>query len=240
MKWIYCLIKYHRPRKATKVDGAYSDSDTLFWFLNSEICKYIEKILQCEVPGCSVYCGGSFPLKVYLPESDLDIVVFLPNTDDMSVVLKVFCGLCAEIQRSDTKAVAESMFRIKNFEFVNARVKLAHCLVNNMHIDIAINQKSSLASAIFLNEVDNIIGHRHLFKRSILLVKVVSYITNSIPTSCYCRHGACMRASDTAVFPSLDPNLACCRRMLCLCLSCTYLISTPPSRTLFMCCAASY
>lgn len=126
------------------------------------------------MPGCAVHCGGSFPLKVYLPESDLDIVVFLPNTDDMNVVLKVFCGLCAEIRRNDSKTATDCVFRIKNFEFVNARVKLAHCLVNNMHIDIAINQKSSLASAIFLNEADKIIGHEHLFKRSLLLVKVLS------------------------------------------------------------------
>jgi hypothetical protein len=61
---------------------------------------------------------------------------------------------------------------IRNVEFVNARTKVTHCLINNIGVDITVNQIGALSSLVFLEEVDRMIGCDHLFKRSLLLIKV--------------------------------------------------------------------
>ncbi len=61
---------------------------------------------------------------------------------------------------------------IRNIEYVNARTNLLHCIVNNTHVDITVNQISAFASIIFLEEADRLIGEHHLFKRSLILIKV--------------------------------------------------------------------
>ena len=69
---------------------------------------------------------------------------------------------------------------IRNVEFVNARTKVAHCKINNLGIDVTVNQTSSLSSAAFLEEIDRLIGFNHLFKRSLILIKVCSNFSHSL------------------------------------------------------------
>ena len=47
---------------------------------------------------------------------------------------------------------------IRNVEFVNARTKLAHCLVNNISVDVTVNQIGSLLTLTFLEESELITG----------------------------------------------------------------------------------
>eukprot|EP00605_Chrysophyceae_sp_TOSAG23-4_P002963 GSChrysophyteH1.ASY1.ANO1.3265.1 assembled CDS len=60
---------------------------------------------------------------------------------------------------------------IRNVEFINARTKVCHCVVNNLGVDITINQAGALKTVVFIEECDTFIGKNHLFKRSVLLVK---------------------------------------------------------------------
>lgn len=62
--------------------------------------------------------------------------------------------------------------KIQRIEFINARIKVVKCVINQTSLDITANQKSSLASATFLEEADRIIGKQHLYKRSVILIKV--------------------------------------------------------------------
>lgn len=66
----------------------------------------------------------------------------------------------------------EQDFPIRNVEFINARVKLLHCVVRNVGIDITVNQRGVLGSLLFIEEADKTIGCDHLLKKSILLIKV--------------------------------------------------------------------
>jgi hypothetical protein len=61
--------------------------------------------------------------------------------------------------------------KIQRIEFINARIKVVKCVINQTSLDITANQKSSLASATFLEEADRIIGREHLYKRSVILIK---------------------------------------------------------------------
>lgn len=49
--------------------------------------------------------GGSFPLRVYLPESDLDVVILTKTTenekDDLKEILNIFSCLCKAINESE-------------------------------------------------------------------------------------------------------------------------------------------
>jgi tRNA nucleotidyltransferase (CCA-adding enzyme) len=67
--------------------------------------------------GCTVELGGSFPLKTYLPESDLDVVVLTPlgceEKDDVKDILQIFSCLCGAIKENE-----------KNMPAFDAEVKL--------------------------------------------------------------------------------------------------------------------
>lgn len=108
-----------------------------------------------------------------MPESDLDIVLFTRNRGDqgrdIEHILGVFNALCREIALEEERSIS---FKIRNVEFINARIKLSKCYINNIGVDITVNQVGSLATLAFLEEADRAIGQDSLFKRSLLLIKV--------------------------------------------------------------------
>lgn len=144
--------------------------------------------------------SGSCCSKTYLPDGDLDLVLitssFTSNVSDMQDLSFVFSALCEEIYRkeqdlktqqqllyqqptggpSNHKRPIDSEFTVRNIEFINARTKLLHCVVDAYSVDVTINQIGVIASMLFLEEVDREIGEEHLFKRSIMLIKVLQYL----------------------------------------------------------------
>ncbi|XP_031251293.1 uncharacterized protein LOC116109199 [Pistacia vera] len=54
-------------------------------------------------------------------------------------------------------------------------VKIIKCLVEDVVVDISVNQLGGLCTLCFFEEVDNLINHSHLFKRSIILIKAWCY-----------------------------------------------------------------
>ncbi|XP_052626935.1 uncharacterized protein LOC128133508 [Lactuca sativa] len=60
------------------------------------------------------------------------------------------------------------------------QVKIIKCLVENIMVDISFNQLGGLCTLCFLEEVDNLINHNHLFKRSIILIKAWCYYESRI------------------------------------------------------------
>lgn len=104
------------------------------------------------------------------------------SRNEMQRLTSIFNSWCEEISdkeegissssSSGSSSSSDMMMTIRNIEFVNARTKLAHCLVNNISIDITVNQIGSVITITFLEEVDRFIGYNHLFKRSLILIKV--------------------------------------------------------------------
>jgi hypothetical protein len=137
---------------------------------------------------------GSSALKTYLPDGDLDIAVFMPqiwakpkgdssgNTRQWFISL---CeALCLEAVHSDRdgkgntggkqvrQAKEHLQCTVRNVTFVNAEVRIVKCLVDNIAIDITVNQTQSLDALVQFEEADRKFGQRHLFKRSVIVIKL--------------------------------------------------------------------
>lgn len=141
-----------------------------------DVVAFIREIVTTRIDRTFIVECGSSALKSYLPESDLDLVLLSPDAqnhrEEMGLLTNIFHAICDEIADKEDGKSKFSDMTIRNVEFVNARTKLAHCLVNNIAVDVTVNQVGALATVAFLEEVDRFIGCDHLFKRSVLIIKV--------------------------------------------------------------------
>ena len=136
-----------------------------------------------------IFGCGSSTLKTFLPESDLDLILITPSfaCAETKLLLEVFEALyqtmTTGLEDSPGSELSSSQKGlglaarclqpiIRNLQVINARTKVISGLVNNISMDITINQINGLASITFLEEIDQAIGDNHLFKRSVLLIKV--------------------------------------------------------------------
>ena len=140
---------------------------------------FIENVLkQGGEKGFSELLGsGSFCSRTYLPASDIDLVLLTGDNvvNEMEHILSVFQSLCKEVSMRDSGnsvlSSVQSPMTIRNVEFINARTKLCHCLVNNVGVDVTINSVGALTTVLFIEEADRYLAKDHIFKRSLLLVK---------------------------------------------------------------------
>ncbi|PIA58012.1 hypothetical protein AQUCO_00500147v1 [Aquilegia coerulea] len=116
---------------------------------------------------------GSVPLNTYLPDGDIDLtVVNSQNVKDVADGMEA-------ILRLEQQNTAPT-FEVKNVRYICAEVKLIKCLVQSIVVDISFNQYGGFFTLHFLQQVDCYIGHNHLFKPSIVLVKVWCYYESHI------------------------------------------------------------
>ncbi|KAF1865345.1 hypothetical protein Lal_00004719 [Lupinus albus] len=134
--------------------------------LRNSVVSYLQRLIMNSVP-CQVFTFGSVPLKTYLPNGDIDLTAFSYNQD-----LKD--SLVHEVQRvleSERNKNKNAKFHVKEVRYIEGEVTILKCLVNKFVVDISFNQISGLSALCFLEEVDNLIAHNHLFKCSIILIK---------------------------------------------------------------------
>lgn len=142
-----------------------------------DTCTFIQDVIKSKLKA-NMCLGntGSFPVRCYLPESDLDMALICGDQAkqyEAGLILAVFTTLCSNIIDTESEVAGrEQVFIIRNVEFRNARTRLAHCVVNNIDVDITVNQINALASNILIEEADRIVGFNHLFKKSLLVIKV--------------------------------------------------------------------
>jgi DNA polymerase sigma len=140
-------------------------------------------------------------------------------SEEMYYLNQTFLALCEEISRKDDNSLPNcassfpssaissvsapsvllppslslvpcSDFVIRNVEFINARTKLIHCKINNLGVDITVNQVGALSAVLFLERIDSFIQNSHLFKRSLLLVKVcLSFFSHFLVLQVFVRLG---------------------------------------------------
>uniref|UniRef100_A0ACD5YII6 Uncharacterized protein n=1 Tax=Avena sativa TaxID=4498 RepID=A0ACD5YII6_AVESA len=137
------------------------------------IVDYIQRLVRCSV-GCEVFPFGSVPLKTYLPDGDIDLAAFGSACSDESVANEVRAILESEEQRKDAE------FEVKDVQYINAEVKLVKCFVQNIVVDISFHQIGGLCTLCFLEQVDQRFEKKHLFKRSIMLIKAWCYYESRI------------------------------------------------------------
>ncbi|CAM0874473.1 unnamed protein product [Alopecurus aequalis] len=137
------------------------------------VVQYVQRLIRCTV-GCEVFPFGSVPLKTYLPDGDIDLTAFGSTSSDENLANEVRAVLESEELRRDAE------FEVKDVQYIHAEVKLVKCLVQNIVVDISFNQIGGLCTLCFLEQVDKTFGKKHLFKKSIMLIKAWCYYESRI------------------------------------------------------------
>ncbi|PIN07823.1 Polynucleotide adenylyltransferase [Handroanthus impetiginosus] len=138
-----------------------------------DVIDYIQQLIKSHL-SCEVVSYGSVPLKTYLPDGDIDLTVLKGHNAEETLAHDVLALLQGEEQNENAE------YQVKDTHFIDAEVKLVKCLVCNIVIDISFNQLGGLSTLCFLEQVDRVVGRNHLFKRSIILVKMWCYYESRI------------------------------------------------------------
>ncbi|KAL0727923.1 hypothetical protein Bca4012_024016 [Brassica carinata] len=138
-----------------------------------DVIDYMQRLIRMTL-GCEVHSFGSVPLKTYLPDGDIDLTAFGGPCHEEDLALQVFSVL----EREEHNVGAQ--FLIKDVQLIRAEVKLVKCLVQNIVVDISFNQLGGICTLCFLEKIDHLIGKKHLFKRSIILIKAWCYYESRI------------------------------------------------------------
>ena len=157
--------------------------------------KIIEDFLIVQYPDYIpyIFLYGSFPLKNYLKDSDMDITIIFENKIDHKIILDLSQDIINEIL-SKIKDSFENYNKKNNqtlfydINIINANIKLLKCQIQSIPLDISINNFFGLLKIIFMNNIFNQIEKTFknkneennnlevnnkliIFKRTIILIK---------------------------------------------------------------------
>ncbi|KAF4363445.1 hypothetical protein F8388_016573 [Cannabis sativa] len=135
-----------------------------------EVINYVRRLINGYF-GTEVLSFGSVPLKTYLPDGDIDLTTF----SYQSLVEDLANEVCNILKREE-----DSVFQVKDVQYINAQVKVVKCTVKSIAVDISFNQVAGLCTLCFMEQVDQLMGKDHLFKRSIILAKAWLYYESRI------------------------------------------------------------
>ncbi|KAH1193890.1 Poly(A) RNA polymerase cid14 [Glycine max] len=134
------------------------------------IIDYVQRLIG-EYCGAQVFPFGSFPLKTYLPDGDIDLTA-LSHEDEEEDLVRAVCNIL--------KSEDDSEYQVKDIEHIRAQVQVVKCTVKNIPVDISFNQMAGLYTLFFLEQVDQLVGKNHIFKRSVILIKSWCYYESRI------------------------------------------------------------
>ncbi|RDY07030.1 hypothetical protein CR513_08906, partial [Mucuna pruriens] len=148
-----------------------------------DVIDYVQRLIRGYY-GAEVFLFGSVPLKTYLPDGDIDLTA-LSHEDVEEDLAQAVCNI---LQSGD-----DPEYQVKDIQFIRAQdisqlyqtsflclddglqVQLVKCTVKNIAVDISFNQMAGLYTLRFLEQVDQLVGKNHIFKRSIILIKAWCY-----------------------------------------------------------------
>lgn len=137
----------------------------------NEIIDYVHTLIKSH-DGIEVFSFGSVPLKTYLPDGDIDLTVLTKRNMEDEFFEKLYDTLKSEEGKSE--------FHVTDVQFIPAQVKVIKCNIRSIAVDISFNQTAGLRALCFLEQVDQLFGRDHLFKRSIILTKAWCYYESRI------------------------------------------------------------
>ena len=150
--------------------------------IRKRIFLFFKTIIERKIDNALLVGSGSTYSRTYLPDGDLDLVLLSRissssegKSDEVAHLNRIFEILCEEIAMKEQGKSNYPHFSIRNVEFINARTKLLHCTVNNLGVDITFQQIGAVHALQLMDQVDRMIGNHHLFKRSVLLIKVSTF-----------------------------------------------------------------
>ncbi|KAH1245723.1 Poly(A) RNA polymerase cid14 [Glycine max] len=106
------------------------------------VLNYVQKLIG-DYYDTKVFPFGSFPLKTYLPDGDIDLTV-INHEDEEENLAKEICTIleCAN----------DLIYQVKDIEHIRAQVQVVKCTVKNIPIDITFNQMTGLCTLCFLEQ----------------------------------------------------------------------------------------
>ncbi|XP_020213361.2 uncharacterized protein LOC109797664 isoform X2 [Cajanus cajan] len=119
-----------------------------------------------ELNDIEVFALGSFPLKTYLPDGDVDLTA-LSRVDEEEDLAQTVCDL---LQSGE-----DPEYQVQDVQYIRAQVPLVKCTIKGIAVDISFNQMPGLYTLRFLEQVDQLVGKNYIFKRSIILIKAWCY-----------------------------------------------------------------
>ncbi len=128
----------------------------------SIVQKIISKILTNRLPDYITYVlpYGSFPIKTYLKDADIDITIFLQSKSEKNVIIdfpinlidKAILLIKDELERVNKESSFELFSDIK---VIMAGIRLLKFKIGSISIDISINNFSGLFKILFINYIEN-------------------------------------------------------------------------------------
>jgi hypothetical protein len=151
------------------------------------IIQFTSKLIKKSL-GAVSFEVGSVPLVSYLPDDDIYVSAVLCAGQELKWFVKlneVFCTICSgyeEEEEEEEDGAEEDAFTLKDLSqqykckvehvtFKNGFVKRLRCVVNGLVVDIRANAFGELCMMSMLEEVDNLVGKEHLFKKALLLTR---------------------------------------------------------------------
>jgi hypothetical protein len=103
---------------------------------------------------------GSFPIKTYLKDADIDITIFFESKLDHKVVIDIPISLIDKtillIKEELEKHNKDSPFElISDIKPIMAGIRLLKCKIGSINIDISINNFSGLQKILFIDFIEN-------------------------------------------------------------------------------------
>ena len=169
------ILKLVGPNELREID-----LKTKYNLVKNIIDDSIKRYYPDFVPHIFPY--GSFPLKTYLKESDIDITILLEEKINHNIIINI----TEEVKNNIIYIIKDSFVnyndQMKHMYFtdiniINADIKLIKCQIQSIPLDISINNVFGLFKIIFMNSIFNQIGKKfnsnklNIFKRSIILIK---------------------------------------------------------------------
>ncbi|KAG4389894.1 hypothetical protein AAZX31_06G168700 [Glycine max] len=130
-----------------------------------DVIDYVQRLIKGYY-GAKVLPFGSVPLKTYLPDGDVDLTTLI-HEDAEEDLAQAICNIL--------KSGDDSEYQVKDIQYIRAQVRLVKCTVKNIAVDISFNQMAGIYTLRFLEQVDQLVGKNHIFKRSIILIKAWCY-----------------------------------------------------------------
>ena len=155
----------------------------------------ITNIFQKKLPDyiTFIFPYGSFPLKTYLNNADIDLTIFFESKIEQKVFVELPINLInqsimtikEEFERYNKESSTELFSDIK---IINADIRLLKCKIDSISLDISINNFSGLYKIVFIDYIENLFNEKfiknnlfynssysdnkiNIFRRTLLLIK---------------------------------------------------------------------
>ena len=131
--------------------------------INFSIVKgIIITILNKKFPYYNTYIlpYGSFPMKSYLKNADIDITIFLQSKQEQNIIteipIELINNMIILIKEEFERYNKESAFVLfSEIKIIMAEVRLLKCKIGNISLDISVNNFSGIYKVILIDHIEN-------------------------------------------------------------------------------------